>query len=134
MRGARLEPLDELDFLGQHRLLALELGLLLLLVLRPLQLVELVVAGIGGERAAVDLDDLVDDAVHELAVVRGHQQRALVALEELLEPDQAFEVEVVARLVEQHGVGAHEENAGERHAHLPAARQGADVAVHHLLG
>src|SRR6184192_3346290 len=27
MRSARLEALDELDFLGQHRLLALELGL-----------------------------------------------------------------------------------------------------------
>ncbi len=37
------------------------------------------------------------------------------------------------RLVEQHGVGAHQQDAGERHAHLPAARQRADVAVHHLL-
>src|SRR6478752_5382889 len=49
MRGARLEPLDELDLLGEHRLLALELGLLLLLVQRTLLLVELVIAGIGGE-------------------------------------------------------------------------------------
>jgi hypothetical protein len=105
VRGARLEALDELDLLGQHRLLALELRLLLLLVQRALLLVELVVARIGGERAAVDLDDLVDDAVHELAVVRGHQQRALVALQELLQPDQAFEVEMVARLVEQHASG-----------------------------
>ena len=133
MRGARLEALDELDLLGEHRLLALELRLLLLLVQRALLLVEFVVARIGRQRAAVDLHDLGDDAVHELAVVRGHQQRALVAFEELLEPDQAFEVEMVARLVEQHGVGAHEQDAGERHAHLPAARQRADVAVHHLL-
>ena len=40
---------------------------------------------------------------------------------------------MVARLVEQHGVGAHEQDAGQRHAHLPAARKLADVAVHHLL-
>ena len=133
MRGARLEALDELDLLGEHRLLALELRLLLLLVERALLLVEFVIARIGGQRAAVDLDDLGDDAVHELAVVRGHQQRAVVALEELLEPDQAFEIEMVRRLVEQHDVGAHEQDAGERHAHLPAARQRADVAVHHLL-
>ena len=133
MRGARLEPLDELDLLGEHRLLALELRLLLLLGERALLLVEFVVARIGGERAAVDLDDLVDDAVHELAVVRGHQQRALVAFEELLQPDQAFEVEMVARLVEQHHVGPHQQDARERDAHLPAARQRADVAVHHLL-
>ena len=133
MRGARLEALDELDLLGEHRLLALELRLLLLLVERALLLVEFVVAGIGRQRAAVDLDDLGDDAVHELAVVRGHHQRALVALEELLEPDQAFEIEMVARLVEQHGVRAHQQDARQRDAHLPAARQRADVAVHHLL-
>jgi len=133
MRGARLEALDEFDLLGQHRLLALELGLLLLLVQRALRFVEFVIARIGRERPTVDLDHLVDDAVHELAVVRGHEQRALVSFQELLEPDQAFEVEVVARLVEQHGVGTHQENSRQRHAHLPAAGQRADVAVHHLL-
>ena len=108
MRGARLEALDELDLLGEHRLLALELRLLLLLVQRALLLIEFVVAGIGRQRAAVDLDHLGDDAVDELAVVRGHHQRALIALQELLEPDQAFEVEMVARLVQQHDVGAHQ--------------------------
>ena len=133
MRGARLEAFDELDFLGQHRLLALELRLLLLLVLRPLLFVEFVVAGKCGQRAAVDFDHLGDDAVHELAVVRGHQQRPLVALEERLQPDQALEIEMVARLVEQHGVGAHQQDAGERHPHLPAAGERADVALHHLL-
>ncbi len=40
---------------------------------------------------------------------------------------------MVARLVEQHAVGAHEEDAGEGDTHLPAAGQGADVAVHPLL-
>ena len=133
MRGARLEALDELDFLGKHRLLTLELGLLLLLVQRALLLVELVVARIGRQRAAIDLDHLGNDAVHELAVVRGHQQRALITPEELLQPDQALQVQMVARLVQQHGVGAHQQDAGQRHAHLPAARQRAHVAVHHLL-
>ena len=40
---------------------------------------------------------------------------------------------MVARLVEQHHVGAHQEDAGQRDAHLPAARQRADIPVHHLL-
>ena len=40
---------------------------------------------------------------------------------------------MVARLVEQHDVGAHQKNARQRHAHLPAAGELADVAVHHLL-
>ena len=66
--------------------------------------------------------------------MRGHQQRALIALEKLLEPDQALEIEVVAGLVQQHGVGPHQQDPRQRHAHLPAARQRADVAVHHLLG
>src|SRR5262249_58210315 len=86
MRGPRLEPLDEADLLGEHRLLALELRLLLRLAERALLLVELVVARVGRERAAIDLDHLADDAVHELAVVRGHHERALIAFEELLQP------------------------------------------------
>ncbi len=132
MRGARLEALDEGDLLGEHRLLALELGLLLLLRQRPLLLIEGVIARIGRELPAVDLDDLRDDAVHELAIVRGQHQRALEALEEGFEPDQALEVEVVARLVEQHHVGPHQEDPGQRDAHLPAAGELADVAIHHF--
>src|SRR5690348_9165774 len=133
VRSPRLEALDELDLLGEHRLLAFELRLLLLLVQRTLLLVEFVIAGIGRQRAAVDLDDLGDDAVDEFAVVRGHHQGALIGLQELLEPDQAFEVEMVARLVQQHDIGTHQEDPRERHAHLPAAREVADIAVHHLL-
>ena len=93
--------------------------------------VEVVAAGVGGELAGVDLDDLRDDAVHELAVVRGHEDGARVAAEELLEPDDRLEVEVVRRLVEEHHVGPHEQDAGQRDAHLPAARERAHVAVHH---
>src|SRR5690606_3870443 len=44
MGSTRLEALDELDFLGKHRLLTLELGLLLLFVQRPLPLIESIVA------------------------------------------------------------------------------------------
>ena len=40
---------------------------------------------------------------------------------------------MVARLVEQHDIGAHQQDAGQRHAHFPAAGQRPDVAVHHLL-
>ena len=40
---------------------------------------------------------------------------------------------MVARFVEQHDVRVHEENARQRDAHLPAAREGAHVPVHHLL-
>ena len=133
VRGARLEPLDELDFLGQHGLLALVLRLALLFAERALLVVEIEIARIGDQRAGVDLHHLADDAVHERAVVRGHQQGAVIALEEGLQPDQAFQIEVVAGFVQQHAVGPHQQDAGQRHAHLPAAGQQADIAVHALL-
>ena len=133
MGGARLETLDELDLLRQHGLLALELRLLLTLVQGALLLIEFVVSGIVVELARLDLHDLGDDAVHELAVVRGQHEHAVIVLQELLQPDQAFEIEMVARLVEQHRVRLHQEDAGQCHAHLPAARELAHVAVHHLL-
>jgi hypothetical protein len=44
-----------------------------------------------------------------------------------------LEVEVVAGLVQQHAVGAHQQDAGQGDAHLPAAGKQADVAVHPLL-
>ena len=74
-----------------------------------------------------------DDAVHELAVVRGHQQRAGQRLEEALEPDDRLDVEVVGRLVHQQDVGPAEQHARHRDAHLPAARERADVAVDPLV-
>ena len=40
---------------------------------------------------------------------------------------------MVGRLVEQHAVGPHQQDAGQRHAHLPAAGQQPDIAVHPLL-
>src|SRR4029077_10515746 len=55
MGSARLEALDELDLLGQHRLLPLELRLLLLVVERPLLLIELVIAGKSRELTGIDL-------------------------------------------------------------------------------
>jgi hypothetical protein len=131
--GLGLEPLDETHLLGQHGLLALVGGLGLGLVEGALALVEVVVAGVAGEDPAVDLDDPRDDPVHELAVVRGHQQRPLVRCQEALQPDDRFDVQVVRGLVEEHGVRAHEQDAGQPHPHLPAARESADVAVHHLL-
>ena len=126
MRG---EAIDEALLLREHRLLPRVGGLAVGLADGALALVEVVVAGVGGDLAAVDLGDARDEAVHELAVVRGHQQRAGQRLEELLEPDDRLDVEVVGRLVHQQDVGAAEQHARHRDAHLPAARELADVAV-----
>ncbi len=82
---------------------------------------------------AVDLGDLADHAVHELAVVRGHEQRAGKRLQEALEPDDRLDVEVIGRLVHQQDVGSPEQHTRHRHAHLPAAGQRAHVALDPLV-
>ena len=44
-----------------------------------------------------------------------------IAREIILQPQRAFEIEIVGRLVEQQQIGLGEQHAGERHAHAPAA-------------
>src|SRR5262249_30627872 len=66
MARARLEAGDERLLLGEHRLLTGVLRLGLLGVDGALAFVEVVVAGVGGELAAIELDDPGDEPVHEL--------------------------------------------------------------------
>jgi hypothetical protein len=105
MARARLEAGDERLFLREHRLLARVLRFGLLGQDGALAVVEVVVAGEGRELAAVDLDDARAEAVHELAVVRRHDERAVEVAEERLEPEDRLDVEVVRRLVEEERVG-----------------------------
>ena len=69
MRGPRLEALDEFDFLVQHGLLALELGLLLFFDERALLFVQFVIAGKHRQCATVDFHHFCNNAVHEFAVM-----------------------------------------------------------------
>src|SRR5213076_644612 len=90
-----LEPLDEPALLGQPRLLPRVLGLAARRLDLAHRLVEIVVAAVRAQLAAVDLDDLAGDTVHDLAVVAGHHDRAGVVAQEALEPQDRLEVEVV---------------------------------------
>ena len=127
------EPLDEALFLCQHRLLTGIGRFAIRLADRTFALVEIVIARVGRDLPAVDLRDLRHDAVHELAVVRGHQERAGQRLQELFEPDDRFDVQMVRRLVHQQDVGATEQDPRHGDAHLPAARKGSDVSVDALI-
>jgi len=122
MGGAGGEAGDELLLLGQHLLLPPVAGQQLVAADLPLLQIEIVVAAVGGDPAVGDLDDPGDDAVHEVAVVAGHQQGAVeVACQPFLEPDDRLEVEVVGRLVEQQDVGVDRQDPGQGDPHLPAA-------------
>ena len=88
-----------------------------------------VVAGVGVELAQLQLEGLGDDPVEEVAVVAGDQDRAGVGAEELLEPLDAEQVEVVGRLVEQEQVVLEGEQAAQGQPHRPAAGEGGDRRV-----
>ncbi len=82
-----------------------------------------VAAGVGDDRLVVDVGDVRADVVQEMPIVRDDDQRAVVAAEELLEPVDRVEVEVVGRLVEQQRLGMAEERLRQQHAHLLSALQ-----------
>ena len=83
-----------------------------------------VAALVGLEGAAGgELVDAVDDGVEEAAVVRDHEQRAVEAGEELLQPREAVGVEVVGRLVEEQHLRVLEQRRRQQRARLLAARE-----------
>ncbi len=113
-----------------HRLGVRVLGLLLLLQARFLLLQPgAVVALPRNARAAVQFEDPFGGVVEEVAVVGDGHHGAGEALQELLEPLDAFGVQVVGRLVEQQHVGLGQQQAAQRHAALLAAGQHADDRV-----
>ena len=117
------ELLDEGLHVGDFLVLSLLHGDELHAALGPLAQEGVVVAGEDVEFAVGDVGHVVDDGVHEGAVVADHEHGAAVALEEVLQPAHALQVEVVGRLVEQQQVRLAQEQLGQRDAHLPAARE-----------
>ena len=98
-------------------------------------------ADVGREVAGDRLDVLVLDrqdppahALEQPAVVRDEDEGPRVVEEELLEPLDRVDVEVVRRLVEQEQIGVGEQRAGQGHACEFAARQRVQTALEHLLG
>ena len=85
-----------------------------------------VVAGVDGDGAVVDVEDVRGDVVEEALIVGDHDRAALVHGEEPLEPADGEDVEVVRGLVEQEDVRTAEEHLREQHAELEAAREGGE--------
>ncbi len=102
------ETVDETadaPLLGQ--LLGLEVRLAGL-AFAPGALVGIVVAIVERQALAVQVQDLADGAVEEVAVVAHKKHRAGVSLQEALQPDRRFQVQVIGRLVQQQQVGLRE--------------------------
>ncbi len=119
--GLGPEALDEgfhLAALVVLALLQLELQALLLAA----RLLEAVVtAGIEGQPALGKMQDAVHRIVQEIAIVAYDQHGVRIALDEVFQPERAFKVEIVRRLVEQQDVRRGEQRASQRDPHAPAA-------------
>ena len=103
----------------------LDAALLLQLALLGKLALELVVAAAPeGQLLLVEMHDRVDRAVEQVAVVRDQQHGMRIFRDIVLQPQRAFEVEIVGRLVEQQQVRLRKQHGGQRHAHAPAAGEG----------
>ena len=82
-----------------------------------------------GLPAPVELDDAGGEPPEEHPVVRDEDERAAVAEQELLEPADRLDVEVVGRLVEQEDVGLGDEGLSQQDAPLHARGQALEGGV-----
>ena len=71
--------------------------------------------------ARAQMQDGFDRIVEKLAVVADDHCGVGIFLQPGLQPQRAFQVEIIGRLVQQQQVGFREQRGGERHAHAPAA-------------
>ncbi len=114
--AARLDPLAYPHlFLSQ---LAIELGIFQLFDPQPLLfalLVLVIVAGPGGDHAAVQIDDPGRQLVDKLTVVGDKHDGTTEILEELFQPVDSLDIQVVGRFVQQQQIGITSQRTGQRH-------------------
>jgi len=92
------------------------------LVPLSLLLLEVVVAaGVQVDDPPVEIGYVSDHAVEEVTVVADHDERSRPGKQELLQPEQAVEVQVVGGLVHEKQIGLFEQQPGEGDTHPPTS-------------
>ena len=81
------------------------------------------VARVGAQLTPIELDDAGTDVVQERSVVRDQHDGALECHQQLFQPGDRVQVQVVGRLVQEEHVGAGHQRTRQRHPLLGAARQ-----------
>ena len=96
--------------LGVCALLAatLLIGGTLTLVVLPVHVVD-----VDHRALRIEVEDSIDRLVHQLHVMADHDQPTPVAAQEVPQPPDGVCIEVVRRLIEDHGLGVGEEDAGQ---------------------
>ena len=87
------------------------------------------VAGVGAQNAPIQLHDAGGDAVQKAAVMGDRDHAALEGNQQLFQPLDGVQVQVVGRLVEQQDIGAGHQSLGQRHALAGAAGQAAYQSI-----
>ena len=82
-----------------------------------------VVAGVGVDLPFVQLPDLGDDLVEKVSVVTDDDHADRLAAQVAFEPGGGGDIEVVRRLVQEHQVGAFQEQLRQHHPRLLAPRK-----------
>ncbi len=129
-----LEAADEAFHVRTLRLLFLVGLLLLRQTLGAGAFERRVAAAIEGQLALLQMDDVVDHRVEKVAVVGDQQQRAGIALEPVLEPEDRIQVEVVGRLVQQQEVRRTHQRLRQIQTHAPATGKATDRQRHLFVG
>ena len=105
------------------RLLHLRLALQLQR-LGALALELVIAAAVESQLLVFEVHDGIDRFVQKVAVMRDHQDCMRIFRHIGFEPQRAFQIEIVGRLVEQQQVRLREQNRRQRHPHPPAAGEG----------
>ncbi len=136
LRGARTggEAGDEVVQLGDLLLALLVLALDAGADAGLLEDHVVVAAVVSDDGLVVDVGDVGADVVEEVPVVRDGDDGAVVAVEEVLEPVDGLEVEVVRGLVEEERLGVAEERLREEDADLLAALELGHLALVEFVG
>ena len=82
----------------------------------------------------VQIEDAVNHQFHEVDVVANDHQTAREVLQEVTQPHDRVGIQVVGRLVQQHGVRIREENTRQLHAATLTTRKGRKRLGEHALG
>ena len=99
----------------------------------PLFLERIITARIQRQLPTLEVQDVIDHLVQKVALVTDHYQCCGIGLEEILQPERRFQIEVVGRFVQQQDVGFGKQERAESDAHFPSARKAFDRTFLHLF-
>ena len=95
---------------------------------------ELIVAHIHLDMAVVHVHDVGADGVQEVTVMAHHKDQALAVHQEILQPLDGLNVQMVGGLVQQDDVRLAEQRLGQQHLHLFLGGQAGHFAVQNIVG